>query len=269
MIIAENNSFLSRVKHCWHCYASSTPPLLEQGYTQCDYVEFMKAEIFCYSPNYAKARVVVTGQDKFLSALSDSNVMIGMLHHGSWILIGGVIRHVLNLPYTVIASRRNFDIMSENDRQYWSHAHRLINAHYESQCFYTDQSPLRLIKWIKKRPAVLGVVFDVREYNQSYNESKITFDDRQLYVQTGPAKLARMTNVTIVPAAIHYDPLQKKHELEFFDALLPKNFTSDATLTQAVFSAIEPTYVAYDRQCFYDMPQLFSAPHIPNSSVTS
>ncbi|MEA3464448.1 MAG: hypothetical protein U9R29_00275 [Thermodesulfobacteriota bacterium] len=267
MIFLEKNSFISCVKHRWNSCLSATPPPLGNEYTQSEYVDFMKAEISRYSPSYTKARVTVKGEEKLLSAMEQSNVIIGMLHHGSWILIGGVIRHVLNLPYTVVASRRNFDVMSENDKQYWEYAHRLINTHYQSQCFYSDQAPFRVIRWLNKQPAALGVVFDVREYNQSYNESKIAFDDRQLYVQTGPAKLARMTNVTIVPAAIHYDQAQRKHELEFFDALSPVKFSSDVALTQAVFSALEPNYTTYERQRFYDMTELFSAPHIPNNTV--
>ncbi len=255
---------VSAIKQRWYSSVASKPPSLDVNYSQSDYVDFMKTEVFCYSPTYAKARVIVNGQKKLLDALNRSNVIIGMLHHGSWILIGGVIRHVLNLPYTVIASRRNFDVMSDIDRRYWENAHQFVAAYYGSHFFYSDQSPFRIIKWLNKRPAVLGVVLDVREYNQNYDESKIMFDNRQLFVQTGPAKLARMANVSIVPAGIHYNLSLKKHELEFYDAISPENILSDTVLTQSVFKSLESNYTQYEQQCFYDIKEVFSIPHVPS-----
>ena len=82
----------------WSRVASSPPPLNKE-YSRADYIQFMRSEVMLQSPAYARGRVRIHGLDNLLTALESSNVILGFLHHGSWLLIGGVIRHVLDLPH--------------------------------------------------------------------------------------------------------------------------------------------------------------------------
>ena len=254
---------------CWWARFNNSPPFLNQEYSRTDYTNFMKQEIFRLSPAYARGRVRIKGRKKLLSAIEQSNVIIGLLHLGSWILIGGVVRHVFGLPYTVIASRRNFAVMSDEDRSYWAKAHESIQSYYGEDFIFTDQSVFRTMSWFKRRPAVLGVAFDVREFDQALKESEIEFAGCRLWVQTGPARLAGLAKVLVVPASIHFKPESRMHELEFFDAIDPCRMESEQALIQAVFSALAPVYSANKLQGFFDLNENFSKPHEPVSSQGS
>lgn len=245
----------------WWARVSSSPPPLKQKYSRAEYVSFMKQEIFRLTPAYALGRVRIKGEGKLLSAIERCNVIIALLHHGSWILIGGVVRHVLGLPYTVIASRRNFAVMSEEDRTYWIKAHESIQSYYGADFIFTDQSPFRTMSWFKQRPSVLGVAFDVREFDQAIKECEIEFSGDRLFIQTGPARLARLAKVLIVPASIHFNPASRLHELEFFDVIDPRQMGSEHAITQAVFSSLAPSYSDYKLQGFFDLTESFSRPH--------
>lgn len=251
---------MGMMRRWWSRLTSPTPPPLAVDHGRAEYVAFMKEEILRYTPAYARGRVEVRGQEKLLAALAQANVMVALLHHGSWILIGGVVRHALGIPYTVIASRRNFAVMSEEDADYWRQAHDVTQAYYGAEFIFTDQPPFRAIRWLKRRPAVLGVAFDVREFDQPHRESEIDFAGHRLWVQTGPARLAQLAKVLVVPATIHFDPRRRLHQLTFLDVLDPQA-VSDLELTQAVFSALAPAYLAHERQAFFDMPAVFSRPH--------
>lgn len=254
-----------RLSQLWQqCAAGlAIPPPLSTDYVRPEYAAFMKTEIMRYTPAYARKRVYIHNLEILEKALARSNVMLGFLHHGSWLLIGGVIRHILGLPYTVIASRRNLDVMTEADFRYWSRAQEFIAEYYGDDLLFSDQSPLRIMRWSKKRPSVLGVSFDVREYDQGYKECEVPFCGKTLLVQTGPAKLARMAKLIIVPTGIHYLPDQKKHELHFFPPVDPKTTDCTISVTRAVFSSLEEHYADYEKQSFFDLLDIFSRPHVP------
>ncbi len=225
----------------------------------------MKAELSLYSPAYVKGRVRYQGHEKLIGALTNDNVVLALLHHGSWILIGGVVRHVLGYPYTVIASRRNFAVMPEDEVRFWVKAHRLVEKFYTESLFYSDEPPKRILHWLKQRPAVLGVAFDVREYKQSHREYPITFAGQQIWMQVNPARIARLSDALIVPASIRYAVEDQVHRLEFYDAIDPKNFASDAAVTQAVFTALESGYMADYQQGFNDLLERFRVQRSPSA----
>ena len=254
----------ARINRRYNTWLASNPPPLPLEYTRSDYHDFMKTELMQYSPAYARGRVVVRGQNNLFKALEDSSVILGLLHHGSWILIGGVIRYVLGLPYSVIASRRNFDTMPSVEATYWENAQKFIAQYYGSELFFSDQPSIRLFRWLQKKAGILGVAFDVREADQFHNESEIQFGGQRLWVQSGPAKLARSSKSLIVPAGIHYVPEHKVHELIFYDAINPEDYASDFHVTQQLFTSLEAHYLSYSHQGFNDLIAMFSAPHTTN-----
>jgi lauroyl/myristoyl acyltransferase len=257
----EDESFGSRLQRYCNIFISKAPPPLSQDYNRADYLEFMKEELFRYSPAYARGRVLMHGQKNLFKALENSSVILGLLHHGSWILIGGVLRYVLGVPYTVVASRRNFAVMPQEEIRYWQKAHEFISRYYGAPLFFNDQSPIHLFRWLNRKSTVVGVAFDVRESGEAHKESEILFSGRRIWVQTSQAKLARLTKSVIIPAGIHYLPECKMHALEFYPAITPCDFASDVEVTQAVFTSLEKNYMSFENQGFNDLLNMFSIPH--------
>ncbi|OFW18618.1 MAG: hypothetical protein A3H27_11390 [Acidobacteria bacterium RIFCSPLOWO2_02_FULL_59_13] len=227
------------------------PPELRDNYTMADYVRFMREETFHYSVRYARRLVVIHGGEHLLEAARNGAVMVAFLHYGSWILAGGAIAHRLGLPYTVIASRRNLEIEPPEEKRFWEGVHLRGSRLYGHPLFYTDQSPRQPVKWLKKNRHVLGVVLDVREHGQQREEPAFEFLGHTIYMQTGPARLARIAGVPIVPTCIQYRPQERRHNL-FFDApVLPD--ADPCRTTQQLLRVLEKHVALAPQQQFYDI----------------
>jgi hypothetical protein len=237
------------------------PPPLAADHDRASYAAFMKEEMQLYSGAYAKKRVKVAGKHCILDASRHASIVLGLLHHGSWILIGGVLRHVLHLPYTVIASRRNFDVMPDDESAFWREKHKFIAGYYRAPLLYSDQSPREALAWLRKPGQVLGVAFDVREHEKSHRECQVEFAGHRLWAQISPARIARISRSLIVPASIHYSVESRQHELTFHDAIDPRQFGSDSDVVQKVYSTLESNYMQYPQQGFNDIVAMFGAPH--------
>ncbi len=234
------------------------PPHLPENYTLNDYVRFMREETFQYSVRYARRLVVIHGREHLLEAARNGGAMVAFLHHGSWILAGGAIAHRLGLPYTVIASRRNLEIMTPEEKRFWEGAHQRISRLYGHPMFFTDQSPRQPIKWLKKKNHVLGVVLDVREQGQRVEEHPFQFLGHTIFMQSGPARLARIAGVPIVPAGIQYRPRQRCHHL-YFDAPVFPDGNPQHT-TQHLLRVLEKHVARAPQQQFHDIIAEFSRP---------
>lgn len=235
-----------------------SPPLLSEEYTLVDFARFMREETFCYSRRYTRRLVVLHGQEHLLKAAGNSGVMVNLLHYGSWILAGGSIVHKLGLPYTVIASRRNLEIMVPEEREFWKGVHQRGHHLYGHPLFYTDQSPRLPIRWLKTTGNVLGVVLDVREHNQKYEEYPFQFLDHTLFMQYGPARIACIANVPMIPTTIQYQPKEQRHHLYFDAPVFPNG--NPQYMTQQVLQAMEKYFISAPEQQFYDIVTEFRQP---------
>lgn len=252
----------ARVKRRLNALIAPAPPALETGYTAAIYQHFMKQELLRATPAYARGRIVMRGHvENLLPALQKSGVILGFLHHGSWILIGGAMRYNLGVPYTVVASRRNIPFLDVEERQYWEHIHQIMADYFGAEIFYTDQFPRKILTWLKHAGSALGVAFDVREHGHYPTEHEIMFNRATLWIQSGPAKLARISRSVIVPCSICYVAEHRVHELTFHPPVDPLQHQSDAQVTQHVFSAFEHVYARYPRQEFHDLMGAFSRPY--------
>ena len=234
------------------------PPHLPENYTLTDYVRFMREETFQYSVRYARRLVVIHGREHMLNAARNSGVMVAFLHYGSWILAGGAIVHRLGLPYTVIASRRNLEIMPPDEKRFWEGAHQRIGRLYGHPMYFTDQSPRQPIEWLRKQKHVLGVVLDVREHGQRVEEHPFQFLGHTIFMQSGPARLARIVGVPIVPACIQYRPRQQCHHLYFDAPVLPDG--NPQNTTQHLLRVLEKHVARVPQQQFHDIIAEFSRP---------
>lgn len=251
----------ARIKRRLNACIAPNPPELSSAYSVDQYRDFMQQELLLATPAYSRGRIVVRGEENLLQSLQHSSVILGFLHHGSWIMIGGAMRYTFKVPYTVIASRRNLSLLDNNEAEYWQHIHKRMADYYGYDIFYTDQYSRRILEWLKKPGIALGVALDVREHGQFPPESEICFNGTTLWVQTGPAKLARLSRSVIVPCSIEYVPEFRVHELRFYSPVDPQFTQSDHRTTQEVFSALEDVYLRSSNQVFHDLTRIFSHPH--------
>lgn len=233
-----------------------SPPPLPEPYTLADYGRFMREETFRYSRRYARRMIVMHGQEHLLEAAADSGVIVSFLHYGSWILAGGGIAHSLGLPYTVIASRRNLEVLTPEDRAFWAGVHQRGHQLYERPLFFTDQSPRLPIKWLKKTGHVLGIVLDVREHNQTYDEHPYQFLEHTIFMQSGPARLASIAEVPIIPVTIQYQPQERRHHLYFDAPIFPSG--NPQHITQQLLQVLEKRIADVPEQQFHDIIAEFS-----------
>jgi hypothetical protein len=168
--------------------------------------------------------------------------MNGALHH----LCGGA-------PITSIASRRNLEFCTPEEKEFWLGVHkRSAESCKAPVIFYTDQNPIASVRWLKEPQHVLTVALDVREPAADKPESQFEFMGQNIYLQTGPAKLAQMTGASVVPAAIEYNPQTQQHTLTVYPAIDAQQHSLEA-ITQQALNCIGPHVLRAPQQQFYDL----------------
>lgn len=242
-----------------------TPPELAESYSLADYGRFMQEETFDFSARYVRRRVVLHGRQHLLDAVRNSGAMVVFLHYGSWILAGGAIAHTLGLPYTVIAARRNLELIAPEEKRFWEGVHRRASRLYGHPMFFTDQSPRRPLNWLRKNAHVLGVVLDVREHGQRSEEHPFQFLGHTVFMQSGPARLARIAAVPMVPATIQYQPRERCHHLYFDDPVFPEG--NPQHTTQHLLRVLEKHVARAPQQQFYDIVTEFGRPALPDAGT--
>ena len=237
---------------------SPLPPPLAESHAREDFGRFMRQETQLFSATYARERVRLRNAVHLRAAAKKGGILLAMLHHGSWILAGGAVAHQLRMPYTVVASRRNLDHEPEAVRTFWLGVHQRGAALYGQRLLYTDEPAFNAVRWLQQRGHVLGVVLDVREGAKRIPEHPFSFCKSTVYLQTGPARLARIAGATVVPMVMIYNARQAVHELHFLPPV--PHGLSDIDTTQAALQAIQPLFEASQQQAFYDIVGVCSAP---------
>ena len=246
--------------------SSLSPPALRLDYDLPAYREFMCQETYLYKASYIKQCVKVEGAGHYQAALQKGSVIVVFVHHGSWLLMNGALHHVCGgAPITSIASRRNLEFCSPEEKEFWLGVHkRSAESCNAPVIFYTDQSPIGPVRWLKSPHHVLTVALDVREPAANKPEQAFEFMGQTIYLQTGPARLAQMTGALVVPAAIEYNPLTQMHTLSLYEALSATDATPHE-VTQQALNKIGPHIERAPQQQFYD---LLGALQVPQSPVT-
>ena len=245
----------------WWRNLRNLPPPLVHNYSMAQFKEFMCQETWQFSPAYAKKNVCLKNEEELIALSKIQGVMVVFLHLGSWILAGGALKHQRGLPYTVIASTRNLDYCTPEEKTFWLGAHARTRVFYQEPVFYSHD-PVRLtLNWLKKPGNILGVALDVREANRPLKEALFQFMDRQIHLQTGPAKLAKLANAAVIPSVTWYDLERRQHVLQFMPALT--RLEDPAAVTQAALGAIEPFIRLYPNQQFYEIAKILAQPHQP------
>ena len=244
---------------------SPTPPPLAPDFDLAAYREFMCAETHCYREDYIRARVQLHGQAHYQAALQKGSVVVVFVHHGSWLLMNGALHHLCGgAPITSIASRRNLEFCTPEEKEFWLGVHkRSAESCNAPVIFYTDQNPIASVRWLKEPHHVLTVALDVREPAADKPESQFEFMGHPIYLQTGPAKLAQLTGASVVPAAIEYNPQTQMHTMHIYPAIDAQQHTLEA-ITQQALDCIGPHVQRAPQQQFYD---LLGALQVPQKTI--
>ena len=230
------------------------PPQLAVPYDLAAYRQFMCQETHLYRESYIRKHVSIVGTNHYQAALSKGSVVVVFVHHGSWLLMNGALHHLCGgAPITSIASRRNLEFCSAEEKEFWLGVHkRSAESCNAPIIFYTDQSPIGPVRWLKESHQVLTVALDVREPTADKPEHEFQFMGQSVYLQTGPAKLAQLTGAQVVPAAIQYNAKTQRHQLYLYPAIDPSGCTPEE-LTQAALNQISPHVLKSPNQQFYDL----------------
>jgi len=242
------------------------PPDLPENYDLAAYRQFMCQETWLYSANYCKARITIQGAHHLRNALAKTPVMVVFMHQGSWLLMNGALHHQLGLPVSTIGSRRNLDLCQPEERAFWLGVHQRVISSCNAPCvFYTDQSPMGAVRWLRQPGHVLTVALDVREPGFEKPELPFKFLQHTIYLPTGAARLARMTGVQVVPATIEYLPKKRKHMLTLHQAIAPAQQEADiigqALIPLSAQHARAPNQQFFDLIAAHAQPQTDAPPH--------
>jgi len=245
--------------------SSLLPPPLPQDFDLAAYREFMCAETHLYGEDYIRSRVQLQGQAHYEAALKKGSVVVVFVHHGSWLLMNGALHHLCGgAPITSIASRRNLEFCTPEEKEFWLGVHkRSAESCNAPVIFYTDQNPIASVRWLKEPHHVLTVALDVREPAADKPESQFEFMGQPIYLQTGPAKLAQLTGASVVPAAIEYNPQTQMHTMSIYPAIDAQQHSLEA-ITQQALDCIGPHVQRAPQQQFYD---LLGALQVPQKTI--
>lgn len=142
----------------------------------------------------------LSGRD-ILEDIKDAGkgAIIVSIHSGNWELLGGIL------------ASEGFPLISVATRQGSSSDH-FINEYRELMHQHvTYKTSMREMVGELKRGCMIGLIMD-----QDPGKTGVLapFFGYETLTATGPAALARLQEVPIVPVTIHYDPYREKHMIE-------------------------------------------------------
>lgn len=217
-----------------------------------NFSSFMRDEFDSYSPIYAKENVKIMGKSKLDQ--NQGGVLL-FLHFGSFFLSGLSLIHQLGLRYTALASTRNFKAMQNDEKNFWENVHRKMNLLYSHGMFLTNKSNSREMISFLKSGGFIGAALDVAEIGQKHKLQAFEFLHNQIYLQTGPARLARIANVPIYGMSIAYDQNPKVHTLRISGPHIQSKVEESI---QKLLSEMEQIVSQQMNQLFHDVFKLFS-----------
>lgn len=237
----------------------AAPPALPVDYDMADFAGFMRKETYLYTPRYAKKYVVIHGQENLRAVAAHSGALLAPLHYGSFFLAGGAIVHQLKMPYTAIVTNRNFAILPIEEQQFWRGVHQRSEYLYGQTLFRTGTHPKGLVSYLRTAGNLLGATLDVREVGLVAEEYPFDFLQKKIYLSTGPARLAFLAKVPVIPMTIQYNVAEQRHHLYLDEPIYPSR--DHVETTQRVLSSLEFHIAGQPRQFFHDLLNGFALPH--------
>jgi len=237
----------------------ASPPYLPDGYNATDFARFMREETYLYSPRYAKRSVVIHNGQSLGEITRRHGAILAPVHYGSFFLPSGAIVHQLKLPCTDIVTSRNLTVLPAEEESFWRGVHQRSSQLYQQPLFHSGiTSPRVLMQYLTAPNKLLLAMLDVREAGSTAKEFPFIFLQQQIYLQTGPARLACLARVPLVPTCIQYNLAERRHHLYFGSPVWPSKSPID--MTQQTITQLEGYVAAQPQQLFHDLIDVFSQP---------
>jgi lauroyl/myristoyl acyltransferase len=237
----------------------ATPPYLPDNYNSSDYARFMREETFLYTPRYAKQSVVIHGERILSEATKKHGAVLAPLHYGSFFLSSGAIVHQLKLRCTAIVTHNNLLVLPVDEANFWRGVHQRSAKLYRQPLFRAGITPRHeMERYLAEPRNLLWAMLDVREAGRERPEFPFLFLQRQIYLQTGPARLASFAGVPLVPICIQYNLEERRHHLYLDSPIWPDK--TPIEMTQQALTQLEQYVINQPEQFFHDMNQ-FVVPH--------
>ena len=103
--------------------------------------------------------------------------------------------------------------MDEEEKRRWEKTHDVINKLYSRKLFLTDYNSSKEIINFIKEGGFLGAAIDVAEHGQLHKFELFEFLQNSIYLQTSPARIAKISNVPLYGMTIVYDEKKAIHDL--------------------------------------------------------
>ena len=101
------------------------PPALAMPFDLGAYRQFMCDETYLYRASYIQKHIDIEGAEHYTHALAKGSVIVVFVHHGSWLLMNGALHHLCGgAPITSIASRRNLEFCTPEEKEFWLGVHK-------------------------------------------------------------------------------------------------------------------------------------------------
>ena len=243
----------------WRKKLLASPPYLPDPYSGSDYARFMREETFLFTPRYARRAVQIHDGRKLAELTRRRGAILAPLHYGSFFLTSGAIVHQLELRCTPIVTSRNLSVLPADEEAFWRGVHRRSERLYRQPLFHSGITPPReLVRYLAGPHNLLLAMMDVREANSKATEFPFVFLQQKIYLQTGPARLARLAQVPLVPTCIQYNPRERRHHMYFGSPVEPD--TTPIEMTQQAIAQLEQEVGDLPQQLFHDLANIFSSP---------
>ena len=192
--------------------------------------------------------------------------VILFLHFGNFFLSGAALKAKLDIPYTAIASTANFHVMSKTESVFWRKIHKLADKTYAKKMFRTEKNNYKEMLRFLKDGNFLGSAMDVIELNRKHKFHRFNFLCNQIYLQTGPARLAKLANVPLYGMIIAYNRKSQKHTLYLSGPYSSDDYTNSM---QQILNNMEEVVSQNMDQLFHDIFRLFKKQSISNHELKS
>lgn len=234
------------------------PPYLPTDYTAPEFFRFMCEETHLYTPQYTKRLVVIHDGHKLSEVTRQRGAVLAPLHYGSYFLSGGAIVHQLKLHCTAIVTHSNLLVLPAEQAEMWRGIHHRTQRLHQQPLFHAGITPRQdIVQYLAEPHNLLWAMMDVREVGRDRPEFPFIFQEQQIYLQTGAARLACLADVPFIPMCIKYNRAERRHHLHFGSPIPPGN--SPTEMTQQALTQLERHIVNQPQQFFHDM-NYFSVP---------
>ena len=218
------------------------------------FIKLLKKELPQLSLEYANQNVVLNSKNFACNDLDKGGVFL-FLHFGNFFLSGAALVAKLNLAYTAIASTKNFINMPEDEVIFWKQIHNLANRTYSRDMFLSHEKNGKEMVNFLREGNFLGAAIDVAEVGSRHRFAPFQLLNNTIYLQSGPARLAKLAKVPIYGMSIVYDDIKKLHQLRITG---PHDSQNPKIAIQQILKEMESDIRTNMGQLFHDIFSLFS-----------